>query len=146
MTRTLSQQPSKHCAADAQRAARVTMVAEKSARKPGGFEVRSQQILSLAKHVTIIASTSSECKVMCKCAYLHGKARGRGASVTQVLIPPESPVEVLHTGCIQLIRFQIAATCDIIGDLSQPCPETWSVDDIENLWTGRGLRIVRDSE
>lgn len=31
----------------------------------------------------------------------------------------------------------------IIGDPSQTVPESWTEDDIRNLWTGRGLRILR---
>jgi hypothetical protein len=31
----------------------------------------------------------------------------------------------------------------LIGDPSQSEPEIWTDDDIANLWTGRGLRIVR---
>lgn len=34
----------------------------------------------------------------------------------------------------------------VIGDPSQPSPELWTAEDIANLWTGRGLRIVRDGK
>jgi hypothetical protein len=30
----------------------------------------------------------------------------------------------------------------LLGDPSQPYPEVWNEDDMSNLWTGRGLRIV----
>jgi hypothetical protein len=33
-----------------------------------------------------------------------------------------------------------------IGDPSQPSPEFWSTEDLENLWTGTGLRIVTIEE
>ena len=42
------------------------------------------------------------------------------------------------------VLFETADGRHLIGDPSQIQPEIWTDADMENLWTGKGLRIVRD--
>jgi len=44
------------------------------------------------------------------------------------------------------VLFACVRNVYIIGDPSQTAPEMWTEKDIRNLWTGRGLRIVRVKE
>jgi hypothetical protein len=44
------------------------------------------------------------------------------------------------------VLFACVRNVYIIGDPSQTSPEMWTEEDIRNLWTGRGLRIVRNNE
>lgn len=44
------------------------------------------------------------------------------------------------------VLFETAEGRHLIGDPSQIAPEIWTDSDMDNLWTGQGLRIVRDEK